>query len=862
MSKKLIFLLSWLLIFSLVLVACGGDDEDATDEPEPTTAPVEESEAEEPAPAEAEDEPEAMAGCFMDVEEGATIVFSGWGDETEQQIYRDSIDRFAEACPEVDVDYQPIPADFQTKLKASMAGGTAPDVFYVDDQLMTAFAPTGQLMPLESAMTAAGASRDDFIPALMSIFTLDGQTYALPKDWGTLGLVYLPAAFEAAGIDEPTADWGWDDLKAAAEAIAATGEYAGFCQNADWARFAPWAFGNGGAYANDDFSAPLLNSPEVIEAATYVAGMHEDGSLVSSADIGAGWCGEAIGKELAGMTYEGGWMVNYMRNDFPDVNWVAVELPTGPADKADVIFTNGIGVNANSKYPNAAAAFTIFVTGAENQGEIVKTGFAYSTHPEQIDLVVDSNDAAIAVGGTFPLTRVAYWGPNTGKVNDAVSQALERIYLGDQNVEEAFAQANEEAAEFLTGEGAEAGGGAITEEEPVAEAGCPLSDLEEGATIVFSGWGDETEQQIYRDSIERFGEVCPDVTVDFQPIPADFQTKMKASMAGGAAADVFYVDDQLMTAFAPTGQIVALDDYMAEAGTSRDDFIPALLSIFTLDGETYALPKDWGTLGLVYLPEAFEAAGIDEPTADWSWDDLKTAAEAIAATGEYAGFCQNADWARFAPWAFGNGGAYASDDLTTALADSDAVIEAAEYIAAMQSDGSLVSGADVGAGWCGEAIGKELVGMTYEGGWMVNYMRNDFPDVNWVAVELPSGPIDKADVIFTNGIGVNAASSYPRAAAAFAIYVTSAANQGEIVKTGFAYSTHPEQIDLVVDSNDAAIAIGGTFPLTRVAYWGPNTGKINDAISQALERIYLGDQTVEEAFAQANEEIQGYLDEG
>jgi len=29
-------------------------------------------------------EPEAAANCFMNVEEGATIVFSGWGDETEQ----------------------------------------------------------------------------------------------------------------------------------------------------------------------------------------------------------------------------------------------------------------------------------------------------------------------------------------------------------------------------------------------------------------------------------------------------------------------------------------------------------------------------------------------------------------------------------------------------------------------------------------------------------------------------------------------------------------------------------------------------------------------------------------------------------
>jgi multiple sugar transport system substrate-binding protein len=152
--------------------------------------------------------------------------------------------------------------------------------------------------------------------------------------------------------------------------------------------------------------------------------------------------------------------------------------------------------------------------------------------------------------------------------------------------------------------------------------------VENDATIVFSGWGDPTEQGIYTDSIERFNEVCPNVTIDYQPIPDDFQTKVKAAMAGGTAPDVMYIDDQLMTAFATTGQLLPLDDYMAEAEVSRDDFIPALLTIFTSEGQTYALPKDWGTLGLIYLPAAFEAAGIDEPTADWTWSDLQHARSA------------------------------------------------------------------------------------------------------------------------------------------------------------------------------------------------------------------------------------------
>ncbi len=362
------------------------------------------------------------------------------------------------------------------------------------------------------------------------------------------------------------------------------------------------------------------------------------------------------------------------------------------------------------------------------------------------------------------------------------------------------------------------------------------------------------------DSIARFTKVYPGVTVDFQPIPADFQTKVKAMMAGGTAPDVMYIDDQLMTAFGASGQLLALDDYMAQAGTKRDDFLAPLLTIFTMGGKTYGLPKDWGTLGLVYLPEAFQAAGIAEPTASWTWDDLKKAAEAIQKAGKFGGFCMGADWARFAPFAFGNGGAYATDDGKTATLNTAEVKAAATFIAGLKQSKTLVTSSDVGASWCGEAIGKKLVAMTYEGGWMVNFMKQSYKDVAWKAVPLPTGPKGLADVIFTNALGVNKATKFPKAAAALAIYITGRANQGEIVKTGFAYSTHPDQLNLVVDANDKAIAQGGTFKLTRVAYWGPYTGKVNDAVSKAFERVFLGDQTVDQAFAQAQTEAQAALD--
>lgn len=464
-----------LVVLALIVAACGstggtgstgstgtGTTAASTSAPvEPTAAATEATTgATEPAPAATEamtgtttaETGGATGGATLQVEDGARIVFSGWGDETEQKIYRDGIARFNQLYPNVTVDFQPIPADFQTKVKAQMAGGTAPDVMYIDDQLMTAFAPNNQLLDLTPYLTEAGADTSSFIPQLLTIFQQDGKTYALPKDWGTLGLVYLPEAFQAAGIAEPTANWTWNDLKTAAEAIQKTGKYGGFCMGPDWARFAPFVFGNGGAYASDDFTKATINTPEVKEAAQFVADMKSSGALVTPSDLSASWCGEAIGKKLAGMTYEGGWMSNFMRQNYPDVQWKAVPLPAGPKGQANVIFTNGIGVNAATKFPKAAAALAMYLTGPENQAEIVKTGFAFSTHQSQQNLISDPNDAAIATGGTWPMSRVAYWGPNTGKVNDAVSKMLERVFLGDQTVEESLAQAETDINAALSGQ--------------------------------------------------------------------------------------------------------------------------------------------------------------------------------------------------------------------------------------------------------------------------------------------------------------------------------------------------------------------------------------------------------------------------
>jgi len=86
MKSKMLVFFSCLIVSAMILTACGSG--------EAVTETVAEPEAETAAEAET-----VADTCPLPVEEGATIVFSGWGDDSEQQIYKDSIERFKSCMP-------------------------------------------------------------------------------------------------------------------------------------------------------------------------------------------------------------------------------------------------------------------------------------------------------------------------------------------------------------------------------------------------------------------------------------------------------------------------------------------------------------------------------------------------------------------------------------------------------------------------------------------------------------------------------------------------------------------------------------------------------------------------------------------
>ena len=358
--------------------------------------------------------------------------------------------------------------------------------------------------------------------------------------------------------------------------------------------------------------------------------------------------------------------------------------------------------------------------------------------------------------------------------------------------------------------------------------------------VRISGWSSSpTEDQLLTDSIKAFMTANPGVNVKWEPIAQDYETVLKTNLAAGTEADVFYADIFWIDSVMKTGKLLALDDYMSKTGVKKDDFVTSLINAFSYQNKVYGIPKDFNTLGLVYNKDLFKAAGVAEPTNDWSWDDLKNAAKKLT-TGGVVGLSLPADAARFMPflWAAGGDLANINNDKGQAAVDF--------YTGFQAKDGVSKLPSELGMGWAGEAFEKGKAAMVFEGGWLPADLNNNFKNVNYGVVQLPKGSAGKSNLIFTVSYSVSAKSKNPNAAWALVNYLTGKDNQSKVLKAGFALPTRQALSSEITNANSKAIFDGAPYG-KPFNYASANTGKVNVEINKALESIMLKKSSVKDA---------------
>lgn len=298
---------------------------------------------------------------------------------------------------------------------------------------------------------------------------------------------------------------------------------------------------------------------------------------------------------------------------------------------------------------------------------------------------------------------------------------------------------------------------------------------------VWTSSSSPVENEFKEAQVAAFEEANPGIEIDLLISP-DYGTQIRAAFASGDYPEVFSVGQFDFPQWQADGLLASGNDFIE----NPEDIYPGLREAFTADGELYCPPKDFSTLALLYNIDAFEAAGIDLPSEDWTWDDMYAAAEALT-TDDSVGFSAAADKFRWMAFFYANGAEIFNADGEVVF-DSPAAIEALEFYQSFVANEVGALPGDLNAGWNGEAFGQGSAAMTVEGNWAIGYLNDTFPDLNWGVAQLPVAPSgERGTLTFTECWAVSSRAEGEVAEAAWQVvnYFTNEAGATQVAEAGF-----------------------------------------------------------------------------
>lgn len=391
-----------------------------------------------------------------------TVRVSGWGG-TDIAIVEELLERFVQPAVEphgIRVVYEPIADAYDTYLINALSAGTAPDLFYVDIFWAESLMRTGQLAPLNDYLAASSVlGADDIIPELLAAFTLDGKIYGIPKDFNTLALFFNKDLFDFAGVPYPDESDDWNSLADKLRRVAAISpDVYGLALAPEFARMGAFAYATGWRPFDENGHTDVLD-PRFVEAFKWYTGLAADGSGVHPQDVGQGWGGGAMATEQVAAAVEGAWILGFLRDEAPNMEYDAVPLPRHPdtGQRGNLIFTVAWSINSASAVQDEAFLVLEALTSPEAQQWVLERGLAlpsraalidnpYFAQPDreaQANLVVFRGASD---GFVHPFKFLGYGGAWMEPINDALSAVL----LGEQDADTALAEA-QRRLDLLTG---------------------------------------------------------------------------------------------------------------------------------------------------------------------------------------------------------------------------------------------------------------------------------------------------------------------------------------------------------------------------------------------------------------------------
>jgi multiple sugar transport system substrate-binding protein len=438
MKKILAVLLT--LVLTLSLAACGKSNND-TNNDKGNAEPTKAGSTQEPTKA-----PEDTATNEADYS-GKKLTVGIWGGNDAESAALGQVVADFEAKTGAKVELKTY-TDINTQLQADFVGGTAPDVFYVDGSMFPFYASLGVLEPL----TPAEVNADKFYSNLVEAFTAqDGTLYAIPKDVSTLAMYINTDLLTSVGYTVADVPSALEDmvtflpeLQAKLDEKYGAGQITAMTYNQDLARNLHLLQRNGASVADENENA-TLSSEGVLKNLDFMLSLVKTNAYKTPADLGLGWNGEVFGTGKCVIMEEGNWVYGNLKQNYPEIKFDVVDMPTYLGEKSSMSFTVGYAVYKDSNEKELAKEWIRYATG----DGMVTWCTGAGTLPSRADVAQTMDVEADPVWAKH-LAQIEYsipWqkGTTISIINTAYQNYLPTAVSGEMSAADAMAKADKQA---------------------------------------------------------------------------------------------------------------------------------------------------------------------------------------------------------------------------------------------------------------------------------------------------------------------------------------------------------------------------------------------------------------------------------
>lgn len=298
-----------------------------------------------------------------------TLSYMGWETGGQQTATLQAIKAFEAANPNIKVTPSFFPTDYLTRINTMLAGGTLPDVFWLNEYLVDEWGLKGALLPLDQPMKGITA---DILPQLL--FKAKGQTWGISPGSEVMVLYYNPALFAQAHVAPPPSDalhpWTWAQYVAAAEKLTtdAAGKHADdpgfnpstirvYGSNApvSWLDLLPLVRSAGVSFFNTNATKFTLTNPTAVQTIQQVADLVTKYHVAPNPALSQAFPSDptmlASGKMA--MELDGQWQTAFYGDNNFKVGMAAFPMFKQPANS---IWGAGMVIAKTSQHKDAAVA--------------------------------------------------------------------------------------------------------------------------------------------------------------------------------------------------------------------------------------------------------------------------------------------------------------------------------------------------------------------------------------------------------------------------------------------------------------------------------------------------------------------------